>query len=122
MLLGSESDISVEDWKAHTDYHGYLQTDPQICWFWKIIEGMTAEQRKALLFFWISMKNLPVEGFGGLSVRLNILKSNATIDHLPFSHTCLYQFYLPAYPSISMMKDRLSLITRNHFCCSFGIH
>ncbi|KAI3715000.1 hypothetical protein L6452_21963 [Arctium lappa] len=48
MLHGSENDISIEDWKTHIDYHGYLQTGPEICWFWKIIEGMTAKQRKAL--------------------------------------------------------------------------
>ncbi|XP_050234826.1 E3 ubiquitin-protein ligase UPL5 isoform X2 [Mercurialis annua] len=35
MLYGSESAISVEDWKAHTEYNGYKETDPQICWFWK---------------------------------------------------------------------------------------
>ena len=36
MLHGSESAISVEDWKAHTDYNGYKETDPQILWFWKV--------------------------------------------------------------------------------------
>lgn len=36
MLHGSESAISVEDWKAHTEYNGYKETDPQILWFWKV--------------------------------------------------------------------------------------
>lgn len=30
MLHGSESAICVEDWKVHTEYHGYKETDPQI--------------------------------------------------------------------------------------------
>lgn len=38
MLYGSESVISVEDWKAHTDYNGYKDDDPQITWFWKVRE------------------------------------------------------------------------------------
>lgn len=36
MLYGSESSISVEDWKAHTEYNGYKETDSQIVWFWKV--------------------------------------------------------------------------------------
>ncbi|KAJ6408551.1 hypothetical protein OIU84_011804 [Salix udensis] len=35
MLYGSESAICVEDWKAHTEYSSYKETDPQISWFWK---------------------------------------------------------------------------------------
>ncbi|GKC00195.1 E3 ubiquitin protein ligase UPL5, partial [Tanacetum coccineum] len=35
MLHGSESSMSVEDWKAHTEYNGYKETDDQIDWFWK---------------------------------------------------------------------------------------
>ncbi|XVF75227.1 hypothetical protein PTKIN_Ptkin13bG0170300 [Pterospermum kingtungense] len=36
MLYGSESPISVEDWKAHTEYNGYRENDPQITWFWEV--------------------------------------------------------------------------------------
>lgn len=36
ILHGSESPISVDDWKAHTEYNGYKETDRQISWFWKV--------------------------------------------------------------------------------------
>ena len=36
MLHGSENIISVEDWKAHTEYSGYKETDCQISWFWEV--------------------------------------------------------------------------------------
>lgn len=36
MLHGSESGISIDDWKAHTEYHGFKETDAQISWFWKV--------------------------------------------------------------------------------------
>lgn len=36
MLHGSESGISVDDWKAHTEYNGFTETDAQISWFWKV--------------------------------------------------------------------------------------
>lgn len=35
MLDGHEGDISIEDWKTHTNYNGYEESDPQISWFWK---------------------------------------------------------------------------------------
>lgn len=36
LLQGSATDISVEDWKAHTVYNGYNETDSQVAWFWKV--------------------------------------------------------------------------------------
>ncbi|KAF8414199.1 hypothetical protein HHK36_002199 [Tetracentron sinense] len=36
MLHGSDRAICVNDWKAHTEYNGYKETDLQICWFWKV--------------------------------------------------------------------------------------
>ncbi|KAJ7946380.1 E3 ubiquitin-protein ligase UPL5 [Quillaja saponaria] len=120
MLHGSENSICVEDWKAHTDYNGYKETDPQILWFWEIVGGMSAEQRKILLFFWTSVKYLPVEGFGGLASRLFIYRSLEPHDHLPSSHTCFYRLCFPPYPSMAVMQDRLRIITQEHVGCSFG--
>ncbi|KAA8520187.1 hypothetical protein F0562_014443 [Nyssa sinensis] len=120
MLHGSESAISVEVWKAHTEYNGYKETDPQIYWFWKIVGEMSAEQRKVLLFFWTSIKHLPIEGFGGLASRLYIYKSTESYDHLPSSHTCFYRLCFPPYVSEDVMQDRLRIITQEHVGCSFG--
>ncbi|KAH6777298.1 ubiquitin protein ligase 5 [Perilla frutescens var. frutescens] len=120
MLHGSESGISVDDWKAHTEYHGFKETDAQISWFWKIVGEMTAEQKKILLFFWTSIKYLPVEGFSGLASRLYIYKTSEPCDRLPSSHTCFYRLCFPAYPTSGVMHDRLSIITQEHVGCSFG--
>ncbi|KAG2395644.1 E3 ubiquitin-protein [Vigna angularis] len=35
MLYGSENTISIEDWKAHTVYKDYKESDCQISWFWE---------------------------------------------------------------------------------------
>ncbi|CAI9086881.1 OLC1v1020804C2 [Oldenlandia corymbosa var. corymbosa] len=120
MLRGSESAISVEDWKAHTEYNGYKQTDPQILWFWKIVGKMSAEQKKVLLFFWTSIKYLPFEGFSGLASKLYIYKTPESNDRLPSSHTCFFRLCFPPYPSMSAMRDRLNIITQEHVGCSFG--
>ncbi|KAG6392382.1 hypothetical protein SASPL_146599 [Salvia splendens] len=120
MLHGSESAISVDDWKAHTKYEGFKKTDDQIIWFWKIVEEMTAEQKKILLFFWTSIKYLPVKGFSGLASRLHINKTSESCGRLPSSHTCFYQLSFPAYPTSDVMHDRLSIILQEHVGCSFG--
>ncbi|MCD7466089.1 hypothetical protein HAX54_002439 [Datura stramonium] len=120
MLDGSGNDVSVEDWEAHTDYNGYQRSDPQISWFWKIVRSMSVEQRKILLFFWTSMKSLPVAGFGDLDSRLQIYKNPVPCDHLPSSQTCLYRLCFPPYKSLSDMEDRLRIITQEYIGCSFG--
>ncbi|CAI0440116.1 unnamed protein product [Linum tenue] len=120
MLYGSEGAICVEDWKKHTNYNGFEETDPQISWFWEIVGEMSAEQRRILLFFWTSVMYLPVEGFRGLSSRLYIYKSREPHDHLPSSHTCFYRICFPPYPSKDIMQDRLRVITQEHIGRSFG--
>ncbi|KAM3749160.1 hypothetical protein ACB098_05G161500 [Castanea mollissima] len=120
MLHGSKTAICVDDWKAHTEYNGYKETDPQILWFWKIVGQMSAEQRKVLLFFWTSVKYLPVDGFRGLASRLYIYRSTESHDRLPSSHTCFYQLCFPPYPSMAVMQDRFHVITQEHVGCSFG--
>ncbi|XP_071707108.1 E3 ubiquitin-protein ligase UPL5-like [Rutidosis leptorrhynchoides] len=121
LLNGNESNICVEDWKLHTEYSGYKETDPQICWFWKIVGEMTDKQRSILLFFWTAMKHPPVDGFSGLSSKLFIYKTNDSINLLPSSHTCFSRLCFPAYPSIDVMRERLNIITQDHVFCSFGL-
>eukprot|EP00262_Sarcandra_glabra_P007389 TRINITY_DN20151_c0_g1_i1.p1 TRINITY_DN20151_c0_g1~~TRINITY_DN20151_c0_g1_i1.p1 ORF type:complete len:878 (-),score=86.91 TRINITY_DN20151_c0_g1_i1:586-3219(-) len=120
MLYGSDRAICVKDWKAHTEYNGYKETDRQICWFWKAVESMSDEQRRVLLFFWTSVNYLPVEGFGGLASKLYIYKTVEGHDRLPSSHTCFYRLCLPPYPSKAVTVDRLRIITQEHVSCSFG--
>jgi E3 ubiquitin-protein ligase NEDD4 len=36
LLIGGLSDIDVDDWKKHTDYKGYSESDHVIQWFWQV--------------------------------------------------------------------------------------
>ncbi|KAI3861239.1 hypothetical protein MKX03_016661 [Papaver bracteatum] len=122
MLHGSDKAICVEDWKAHTEYNGCKRTDSHIIWFWKIVEGMSDEQRRVLLFFWTSVKYLPVEGFGGLQSRLYIYnKSHNSYEQLPSARTCFYRLCLPRYKSEAITQKSLQIITQEHLSCSFGM-
>ncbi|KAH0705182.1 hypothetical protein KY289_010258 [Solanum tuberosum] len=120
MLGGSGTAISVEDWKAHTDYNGYEENNHQISWFWKIVEGMSAEKKKALLFFWTSIRYLPLEGFRGLDSRLCISRTSESSENLPSAQTCFYLLRVPSYCNSVVMQDRIDMITQEHIGCSFG--
>jgi len=87
---------------------------------WQIVGRMSAEQRKVLLFFWTSVKHLPVKGFHGFESCLFICKSSEPNNHLPSSHTCFYELCFPPYSSMAIMQDRLGIITQEHIGCSFG--
>lgn len=121
MLGGSDDAIDVNDWKSHTDYGGYKENDCQISWFWKIVEEMQEDQKRTLLYFWTSLRHLPVEGFGGLSSKLLISKTLNSQNRLPTSQTCFYALYFPQYSSISIMYEKIQLITQEHVSCSFGL-
>ncbi|KAI3875732.1 hypothetical protein MKW92_030954 [Papaver armeniacum] len=119
-LLGGDNPIVLKEWKAHTIYEGYGETDEQICWFWKVVEGMSMEQQRQILFFWTSVKYLPVNGFSGLPYLLTIYKTSGSDERLPSSHTCFFRLSLPHYPSLAIMQQRLSFICQRHVACSFG--
>ena len=36
LLIGGIADIDVDDWKKHTDYRGYTESDEVIGFFWKV--------------------------------------------------------------------------------------
>ena len=36
LLLGGIAEIDVDDWKKHTDYRGYTETDDVIVKFWQV--------------------------------------------------------------------------------------
>lgn len=38
MLKGNEKPICVKDWRDHTNYNGYTDSDNQIVWFWEVCE------------------------------------------------------------------------------------
>ncbi|KAJ7562340.1 hypothetical protein O6H91_03G065200 [Diphasiastrum complanatum] len=120
LLFGQERNICLNDWKAHTEYHGYSSSDNQIVWFWKVLEQMTVEQQKRILFFATAVRQLPVEGFSGLSSKFHIHRFYQDVSFVPQAHTCFYQLLLPPYSSLEMMNKRFHTILEEDKCAGFG--
>ncbi|CAI5972652.1 unnamed protein product [Closterium sp. NIES-64] len=121
LLRGEDRHVAVSDWQAHTVYHGYCPEDPQVLWFWEVVESLSGEQRKSLLFFATAVSNLPVNGFKGLAMGFHLHRADGDLSRLPTAHTCFHQFLLPPYESIEMMRMRLlTLVSTSYIVHSFG--
>lgn len=113
LLIGGIAEIDVEDWKKHTDYRGYQESDEVIQWFWKCIGEWDNEQRARLLQFTTGTSRIPVNGFKDLQGsdgprRFTIEKAGES-NQLPKSHTCFNRVDLPPYVDYNAMKQKMSL-------------
>lgn len=113
LLIGGLAEIDVEDWKKHTDYRGYQESDQVIQWFWKCIKEWDSEQKARLLQFTTGTSRIPVNGFKDLQGsdgprRFTIEKAGES-NQLPKSHTCFNRVDLPPYTSYESLKQKLTL-------------
>lgn len=113
LLIGGLAEIDVEDWKKHTDYRGYQETDQVIQWFWKCIKEWDSEQKARLLQFTTGTSRIPVNGFkdlqGSDGPRRFTIEKAGEPNQLPKSHTCFNRVDLPPYTSYESMKQKLTL-------------
>ncbi|KAK9338234.1 hypothetical protein V1521DRAFT_416598 [Lipomyces starkeyi] len=113
LLIGGLADIDVDDWKKHTDYRGYSESDEVIQWFWKCVRTWDSEQKSRLLQFTTGTSRVPVNGFkdlqGSDGPRRFTIEKAGEIQHLPKSHTCFNRVDLPAYKDYQSLVQKLTL-------------
>jgi len=117
LLIGGIADIDVDDWKKHTDYRGYTETDEVIVNFWKVnllsctyssfrtnkllqcVRGWDAEQKSRLLQFTTGTSRIPVNGFkdlqGSDGPRRFTIEKAGEVNQLPKSHTWYVMHFTP---------------------------
>ncbi|KAK9238996.1 hypothetical protein V1525DRAFT_69628 [Lipomyces kononenkoae] len=113
LLIGGLADIDVDDWKKHTDYRGYSESDEVIQWFWKCVRTWDSEQKSRLLQFTTGTSRVPVNGFkdlqGSDGPRRFTIEKAGEIGQLPKSHTCFNRVDLPAYKDYQALVQKLTL-------------
>jgi E3 ubiquitin-protein ligase NEDD4 len=91
LLIGGIAEIDVEDWKKHTDYRGYTESDEVIKFFWQTIRSWDGEQKSRLLQFATGTSRIPVNGFkdlqGSDGPRRFTIEKQGEQNNLPKSHT-----------------------------------
>ncbi|KAF6046889.1 HECT-domain (ubiquitin-transferase) family protein [Candida parapsilosis] len=113
LLIGGLAEIDTADWKKHTDYRGYQESDQVIQWFWKCINEWDSEQKARLLQFTTGTSRIPVNGFkdlqGSDGPRRFTIEKAGEPNQLPKSHTCFNRVDLPPYADYESLKQKLSL-------------
>ena len=91
LLIGGIADIDVDDWKKHTDYRGYTESDEVVQNFWKTVRSWDGEQKSRLLQFTTGTSRIPVNGFkdlqGSDGPRRFTIEKAGEITNLPKAHT-----------------------------------
>lgn len=91
LLIGGIAEIDVDDWKKHTDYRGYTESDEVVQNFWKVVRSWDGEQKSRMLQFTTGTSRIPVNGFKDLQGsdgprRFTIEKAGELVN-LPKAHT-----------------------------------
>lgn len=91
LLIGGIAEIDVDDWKKHTDYRGYTESDEVIQNFWSTVRSWDGEQKSRLLQFTTGTSRIPVNGFkdlqGSDGPRRFTIEKAGEIANLPKAHT-----------------------------------
>ena len=111
--------ISLEDWKTHTDYMGQYEGKKAghkvVAWFWEVIDGYSEELKARLMQFVTGTSGVPAQGFAYLqgndgNIRKFCINSISKSTSLfPRAHTCFNRIDLPLYDSKQELKDKLTL-------------
>lgn len=99
LLIGGIAEIDVDDWKKHTDYRGYTESDEVVQHFWQTVRSWDGEQKSRLLQFTTGTSRIPVNGFkdlqGSDGPRRFTIEKAGEITNLPKAHT----WYVIRFPS-----------------------
>ncbi|EOO00346.1 putative e3 ubiquitin-protein ligase hula protein [Phaeoacremonium minimum UCRPA7] len=113
LLIGGIAEIDVDDWKKHTDYRGYTESDEVIQYFWQTIRSWDGEQKSRLLQFATGTSRIPVNGFkdlqGSDGPRRFTIEKAGEITNLPKAHTCFNRLDLPPYKNLDMLQGKLTI-------------
>ncbi|KAK4126712.1 HECT-domain-containing protein [Parathielavia appendiculata] len=113
LLIGGIAEIDVDDWKKHTDYRGYTETDEVIQFFWQTVRSWDGEQKSRLLQFTTGTSRIPVNGFkdlqGSDGPRRFTIEKAGDINNLPKAHTCFNRLDLPPYKTLEQLQHKLTM-------------
>ncbi|KAL6859634.1 HECT domain-containing protein [Trichoderma novae-zelandiae] len=113
LLIGGIAEIDVDDWKKHTDYRGYTESDEVIQNFWATVRSWDGEQKSRLLQFTTGTSRIPVNGFkdlqGSDGPRRFTIEKAGDLTNLPKAHTCFNRIDLPAYKTLETLQQKLTI-------------
>ncbi|KAF9635390.1 IQ motif EF-hand binding site [Lasiodiplodia theobromae] len=113
LIGGTSSSIDVADLRRNTQYGGlYVIGDdglehPSVQLFWRVMESLSDENRRAVLKFVTSTPRAPLLGFGSLNPRFSIRDAGNDMTRLPSTSTCVNLLKLPLYKDENTLREKL---------------
>ncbi|EUC67353.1 ubiquitin-protein ligase E3 C [Rhizoctonia solani AG-3 Rhs1AP] len=109
MLIGGTPDsIDIDDLRENCVYGGlYDESHEVIERFWRVVDTLNQDQRRALLRFVTSCSRPPLLGFKELNPRFAIRDATSDDQRLPTSSTCVNLLKLPRYSSENILREKL---------------
>ena len=124
VLMCGQSEVSVQEWAALTDYRGEFGKDHQVVkWFWQTLDSFSQQDLRTLLQFALGIERLPGEGFSALQ-SIHGDRAQFTLQSMDFdprtphprAHTCFNRLDLPLYGS----REELEKYLREALCHPLG--
>lgn len=106
LLGGEDVPIDLRDWRKHTTVSGFEDSRTPTL-FWRVVEGFTEDQRRALLRFVTSCSRPPLLGFAHLNPGFAIRNGGPDRDRLPTASSCANLLKLPDYKDERMLRQKL---------------
>ena len=110
LISGVRARLDVDDLRKHARYSGgYTPLDKTVRRFWKVLEGLEAEDGEKFLRFVTSCPRPPPLGFEALAPTfcLHRVPVRSDTERLPTASTCFNTLKLPTYSSESALRKGL---------------
>lgn len=105
LLGGASVPIDLNDLRQHTVLAGYMDHDPTVKNFWKVMESFDNDLRMKFVKFVTSCSRPPLLGFKELVPQFCLRNAGADDERLPTSSTCVNLLKLPNYSSYRILKE-----------------
>jgi hypothetical protein len=105
VAVAGRPEIDVRELRAHTDYEGYRRDDAVIATFWRVVEGLSNDDRSGLVRFIWGRARLPLGK--RWPKRMKIQRRACGEEQLPLAHTCFFSIELPPYSTEARMREAL---------------
>lgn len=106
LVGGEETPIDIDDLRKHAVESGF-PNDRTMRLFWKVVNGFSQEEKKALLRFVTSCPRPPLEGFAYLNPRFGIRFAGGDTSRLPSASSCANLLKLPGYVDEQSLRVKL---------------
>ncbi|CBQ67468.1 conserved hypothetical protein [Sporisorium reilianum SRZ2] len=111
--------LDVADIKASTEIilpTATVATDA-LDWFWTTWTHLSPRHQRRLLAFITGAEDVPASGARGIGLRIHVVATDDTDARawpLPWSSTCTSTLFLPTYPSLQLLRDKVGIAIEHY--------